>query len=131
MVRKCLSHHCTKLSISCLYEVAIDRSDMRPRMAVSSENLIMWILTDLHVHSSVYRVNRTSELTHPWGALVLVVKGSDNVLLTLTCCLRFGRNEENHLVMKGLTFIRCSVVRRTWGWSVLKAALKSTNNSLA
>lgn len=59
--------------------------NMRTRITVSSENFIVWLLAVLHVHSLVYKVNRTGELTHSWGALVLMVRGLDRVLFTPTC----------------------------------------------
>ena len=62
-------------------------------MAVSSENLMTRFFGLTLLHSFVYRVKRTGELTQPWGAPVLRVLGSDRVPLTLTLYVRLVKKE--------------------------------------
>lgn len=47
----------------------------------------------------VYSVRRIGELTQPWAPPVVVVRASESVELTLTCCILLVRKEWYHLIV--------------------------------
>ena len=65
----------------------------------------------LLTHLFVYNVKRTGELTHFWGAPVLIDLGSGNALFTFTCRTLLVKEEKYHLIIKEFTFI-CFIVSR-------------------
>lgn len=77
----------------------------------------------------VYSVKRIGVLTQPWGVPMLVVRASESIELTLTCCILLVRKEWYHLIMNG-KLICFSFSSRTCTWIVFKAELKSMNVSL-